>query len=106
MPLKKQGAITSYQAKWLHGFYIKLNIPALNSITIAYDDFQLSMPIMADLFKLNTLARYYAYFILTPTIVSVIFYLTTHNDLRYVDALFMCFSAISGTGLDVVGPGH
>lgn len=59
---------------------------------------------MADLFKLNSLTLHYAYFILTPMIVSVIYYTATHNDdLHYVNALFMCFSAITGTGIDVVG---
>lgn len=83
---------------------MKLKNPSLNSIFAAYDDFKQRMPIMADLFKLNSLTLHYAYFILTPMIVSVIYYTATHNDdLHYVDALFMCFSAITGTGIDVVG---
>ncbi|KAJ5325339.1 uncharacterized protein N7506_008441 [Penicillium brevicompactum] len=82
---------------------MKLNGPTLNLIFTAYDDFKQRMPIMADLFKLNSLTLFYAYFILTPMIVSVIYYTATHNgDLHYVDALFMCFSAITGTGIDVV----
>ncbi|CAG7933853.1 unnamed protein product [Penicillium olsonii] len=82
---------------------MKLKNPALDWSSAAYDDFQLSMPIMADLFKLNSLTLHYAYFVLTPMIVSVIYYTVTHNgDLRYVDALFMCFSAVTGTGIDVV----
>jgi hypothetical protein len=61
------------------------------------------MPIMADRFKLNSLSLHYAYFILTPVIVSVIFYTcANHDDLHYIDALFMCFCAITGTGLNVV----
>ncbi|CAG8080878.1 unnamed protein product [Penicillium salamii] len=81
---------------------MKLNNPALDLSSAAYDDFQVSMPIMADLFKLNSLTLHYAYFVLTPMIVSVIYYATHKDDLRYVDALFMCFSAVTGTGIDVV----
>jgi aminopeptidase-like protein len=63
------------------------------------------MPIMVDRFKLNSLTLHYAYFILTPMIVSVVFYLSAHHDdLHYIDALFMCFCAITGTGLNVVRP--
>lgn len=70
----------------------------------AYDDSRLSMPIMADLLRFSPLTIHYAYFILTPTICSIIFYTapTQIHDLHYVDALFMCFSAMTGTGLNVV----
>lgn len=70
----------------------------------AYDDSQLSMPIMADLIRLRPLTLHYAYFVLTPTICSIIFYTapTQIHSLHYVDALFMCFSAMTGTGLNVV----
>ncbi|KAJ5681593.1 uncharacterized protein N7477_001533 [Penicillium maclennaniae] len=62
------------------------------------------MPIMADLLGLSPLRFHYAYFILVPTIASVIFYTasTQIHELHYVDALFMCFSAMTGTGLNVV----
>jgi hypothetical protein len=61
------------------------------------------MPIMADRFKLISLHFYYAYFTVIPMIVSVIFYTCAlHDDLHYIDALFMCFCAITGTGLNVV----
>lgn len=69
-----------------------------------YDDSQLSMPIMADLLGLSPLTLHYAYFVLIPAIGSIIFYTasTQIHDLHYVDALFMCFSAMTGTGLNVV----
>lgn len=70
----------------------------------AYDDSQLSMPIMVDLLGFSSLTLHCTYFILTPAIGSVIFYTapTQINGLHYVDALFMCFSAMTGTGLNVV----
>jgi hypothetical protein len=84
-----------------------LGIPTLGSDN-AYDDSQLSMPIMADLLGFSPLRLHYAYFILTPAIGSVIFYTasTQIHDLHYVDALFMCFSAMTGTGLNVVRLGY
>ncbi|KAJ5425278.1 hypothetical protein N7465_000348 [Penicillium sp. CMV-2018d] len=62
------------------------------------------MPIMADLIRFSPLTIHYAYFILTPTICSIIFYTapTQIHGLHYVDALFMCFSAMTGTGLNVL----
>jgi hypothetical protein len=59
---------------------------------------------MADLLGLSPLTVHYTYFILTPTICSIIFYTasTQIHELHYVDALFMCFSAMTGTGLNVV----
>ncbi|CAG8904765.1 unnamed protein product [Penicillium egyptiacum] len=77
-------------------------IPALNSDN-AYDS-HISMPIMADLLELSPLTLHYAYFIFTPAIGSVILY-TASSDihgLHYSDALFMCFSAMTGTGLSVI----
>ncbi|KAJ5966998.1 hypothetical protein N7501_003246 [Penicillium viridicatum] len=62
------------------------------------------MPIMADLIRFSPLTIHYAYFILTPTVCSIIFYTapTQIDSLHYVDALFMCFSAMTGTGLNVL----
>lgn len=62
------------------------------------------MLVMADLLGFSSLTLHYAYFILTPAISSVIFYTapTQIHGLHYVDALFMCFSAMTGTGLNVV----
>ncbi|KAJ6104266.1 hypothetical protein N7523_010586 [Penicillium sp. IBT 18751x] len=59
---------------------------------------------MADLLGLSPLRIHYAYFILVPTFASVIFYTasTQIHELHYVDALFMCFSAMTGTGLNVM----
>lgn len=83
--------------------YMDLGIPTLGSDN-AYDDSQLRMPIMADLLGFSPLRLHYAYFILTPAIGSAIFYTASMqiHDLHYVDALFMCFSAMTGTGLNVV----
>lgn len=62
------------------------------------------MPIMVDLLQLCPLTLHYAYFILTSVIGSIIFYAAPSNTygLHYSDALFMCFSAMTGTGLNVV----
>ncbi|CAG7951173.1 unnamed protein product [Penicillium nalgiovense] len=62
------------------------------------------MPIMADLLAFSPLTLHYAYFILTPAIGSVIFYTASSHihGLHYSDALFMCFSAMTGAGLSVV----
>ncbi|OQD69239.1 hypothetical protein PENPOL_c002G01657 [Penicillium polonicum] len=59
---------------------------------------------MADLIRFSPLTIHYAYFILTPTVCSIIFYTapTQIDGLHYVDALFMCFSAMTGTGLNVL----
>jgi hypothetical protein len=84
--------------------YMVWGIPALNSDN-AYDS-HISMPIMADLLAFSPLTLHYAYFILTPAIGSVIFYTASSHihDLHYSDALFMCFSAMTGAGLSVVRP--
>lgn len=61
---------------------------------------------MADLLEFNPLRLHYAYFILTSFIGSIIFYTAPSpiHGLQYPDALFMCFSAMTGTGLGVVCP--
>lgn len=84
--------------------YMVWGIPALNSDN-AYDS-HISMPIMADLLAFSPLTLHYAYFILTPAIGSAIFYTASSHihDLHYSDALFMCFSAMTGAGLSVVRP--
>lgn len=63
---------------------------------------------MPALLELDFLTLHYAYFVLTSAIGSVILYTTStriHN-LHYVDALFMSFSAMTGTGLNVVRLGN
>lgn len=62
------------------------------------------MPIMASLWGLDSLTLHYAYFIFMSAIGSVILYTTATPiyDLHYADALFMSFSAMTGTGLNVV----
>ncbi|KAJ5478181.1 hypothetical protein N7530_003690 [Penicillium desertorum] len=59
---------------------------------------------MADLLAFSPLTLHYAYFILTSAIGSVIFYTASSHihGLHYSDALFMCFSAMTGTGLSVM----
>jgi len=102
----RQGAIFHSWAVQSHDLYMNLSIPTLD-LDSAYDDSQSSMPIMADRLGLSPLMIHYVYFILTPVIGSVIFYTasTQIHDLHYVDALFMCFSAMTGTGLNVVSSG-
>lgn len=54
----------------------------------------------------NFLSLHYAYFIATGLVTSVIVYLasTPWQSLAYVDALFMCVSAMTGAGLNTVRP--
>lgn len=54
--------------------------------------------------QINFLILHYAYFIITCVTSSVIFYLITTAPYRvtYVDSLFMCISAMTGTGFNVV----
>jgi hypothetical protein len=62
------------------------------------------MPIMASLLKSKPLLLHCTYLFLMSMIGSVILYTrsTQITDLPYVDALFMSFSAMTGTGLTVV----
>ena len=59
---------------------------------------------MASLRGWDSLTLHYAYFIFMSAICSVILYTTATPicDIHYADALFMSFSAITGTGLNVV----
>ncbi|KAJ6082677.1 hypothetical protein N7499_007551 [Penicillium canescens] len=59
---------------------------------------------MASLRGLDSLTLHYAYFIFMSAIGSVILYTTAApiHDLHYADALFMSFSAMIGTGLNVL----
>ena len=52
----------------------------------------------------NFIVLHYTYFILTPLICSAIFWgvSTPSHSVAYVDALFMCVSAITGAGLNSV----
>ena len=60
--------------------------------------------IMAVLPPCNFLVLHYTYFIVTPLICSAIFWgaSTPSHSVAYVDALFMCVSAITGAGLNSV----
>ena len=59
---------------------------------------------MAALSDCSSLTLHYAYFIIASLIGSVIIYLTSAqiDDIHYADASFMSFSAMVGTGLNVV----
>lgn len=59
---------------------------------------------MAALSDCSSLTLHYAYFIIASLIGSVILYLTSAqiDDIHYADASFMSFSAMVGTGLNVV----
>ncbi|KAJ5107485.1 hypothetical protein N7456_004160 [Penicillium angulare] len=59
---------------------------------------------MARLLDCNPLTLHYVYFIAISVIGSVIIYMTSMpiSDLQYADASFMSFSAMTGTGLNVV----
>lgn len=60
--------------------------------------------ILAVLPPFNFLTVHYVYFIGTCLVTSVIFYLTSTpwRSVSYVDSLFMCVSAMTGAGLNVV----
>jgi len=60
--------------------------------------------IMAILPPLNFLTLHYVYFIVTCLVSSVILYLTStpFKSVAYVDAIFMCVSAMTGAGLNTV----
>lgn len=60
--------------------------------------------IMAILPPCNFIVLHYTYFIITPLICSVVFWgaSTPSHSVAYVDALFMCVSAITGAGLNSV----
>ncbi|KAJ5691254.1 hypothetical protein N7488_011989 [Penicillium malachiteum] len=59
---------------------------------------------IAALLDYNSLVLHYGYFIVVAVIGSVILYFTSAqiSDLHYADASFMGFSAVTGTGLNVV----
>ncbi|KAJ5740712.1 hypothetical protein N7493_000584 [Penicillium malachiteum] len=59
---------------------------------------------IAALLDYNSLVLHYGYFIFVAVIGSVILYFTSAqiSDLHYADASFMGFSAVTGTGLNVV----
>lgn len=61
--------------------------------------------IMATLPPFNFLTLHYVYFIATCLVSSIIFYLTSTpwRSVAYVDAIFMCVSAMTGAGLNTVG---
>lgn len=61
--------------------------------------------IMAVLPPFNFLTLHYVYFIATCMVSSVIFYLTSTpwRSVAYVDAVFLCVSAMTGAGLNTVG---
>ncbi|KAJ6036279.1 hypothetical protein N7540_000558 [Penicillium herquei] len=59
---------------------------------------------IAALLDNNSLVLHYGYFIFVAVIGSIILYFTSAqiSDLHYADASFMSFSALTGTGLNVV----
>lgn len=56
----------------------------------------------------NFLTLHYTYFIATVLVCSVVFWgaATPSGSVGYVDALFMCASAMTGAGLNTVGLPH
>ncbi|KAE8148201.1 cation transport protein-domain-containing protein [Aspergillus avenaceus] len=60
--------------------------------------------IMAVVPPFNFITLHYAYFIVTPLICSIIFWgaSTPFRSVAYIDALFMCVSAMTGAGLNTV----
>ncbi|PYI29979.1 cation transporter [Aspergillus indologenus CBS 114.80] len=64
----------------------------------------LGRSILAVLPPFNFLTLHYAYFLATPLICSAIFWgsATPARSIAYVDALFMCVSAMTGAGLNTV----
>ncbi|KAJ5359147.1 uncharacterized protein N7496_011560 [Penicillium cataractarum] len=60
--------------------------------------------IMAVLPPCNFLTLHYLYFIATCMVASIIFYLTSTpwKSVAYVDAIFLCVSAMTGAGLNTV----
>lgn len=59
---------------------------------------------MAVLPPSNFLTLHYVYFVATCMVTSIIFYLTSTpwRSIAYVDALFLCVSAMTGAGLNTV----
>lgn len=57
---------------------------------------------------LNFLTLHYTYFIATVLGCSLVFWgaATPFGSVAYVDALYMCASAMTGAGLNTVGPYH
>ena len=53
---------------------------------------------------LNFLILHYVYFIVTCMVASIILFLTStpFKDVAYVDAIFLCISAMTGAGLNTV----
>lgn len=62
--------------------------------------------VMAVLPPFNFLTLHYVYFIATSLVSSVVLYLTSTpwRSVAYVDAVFLCVSAMTGAGLNTVGP--
>lgn len=60
--------------------------------------------IMAVLPPFNFLTLHYVYFIATCLVSSIVFYLTSTpwRSVAYVDAVFLCVSAMTGAGLNTV----
>lgn len=64
----------------------------------------LAQCLMALLPPFNFITLHYAYFLVTPLICSAIFWgaATSSRSVAYVDALFLCVSAMTGAGLNTV----
>ena len=60
--------------------------------------------IMAVLPPFNFLTLHYVYFIVACIVASIILFLTStpFKDVAYVDAIFLCISAMTGAGLNTV----
>lgn len=84
---------------------IWVEYPIIQRLGIGLRRLSIEHASMATLLKLNLLNLHCAYFILTCVIGSVIIYMTSTQiySLHYADALFMSISAMTGTGLSVVG---
>ncbi|KAJ6121100.1 hypothetical protein N7523_005380 [Penicillium sp. IBT 18751x] len=65
---------------------------------------RMSRALMAMLPPFNFLTLHYLYFILASIFASIILFLTStpFKDVAYVDAIFLCISAMTGAGLNTV----
>jgi hypothetical protein len=59
---------------------------------------------MAVLPPCNFLTLHYVYFVVTCVVASIILFLTStpFKSVAYVDAIFLCVSAMTGAGLNTV----
>lgn len=64
----------------------------------------MSRAMMAILPPFNFLTLHYVYFLVSCVVASIILFLTStpFKDVAYVDAIFLCISAMTGAGLNTV----